>query len=147
MCFWISFGTAVAVIIDCFNIFVDHPSNLMARAQTRPLYKHYNTVKVLIGIAPQGIVSFLSSGWGGRVSDKYPTKHCDVLKNLLPGDLVLADIGFDISKTVALHGCTLHIQAFTKKKSQLSADDVHQTHDIANVRIHVERVVCIVRTK
>ena len=119
----------------------------MARAQTGSSYKHHNTMKVLIGIASQGIVSFVSSTWGGRASDKYLSEHCDVFKNLLPGDVVLADQGFDISQTVALHGGTLHMLAFTKKKSQFPADDVQQTCKIADVRIHVERLISIVRQK
>ncbi len=41
-----------AVIIDCFKIFVERPSNVLARAQTFSSYKHHNTVKYLIGITP-----------------------------------------------------------------------------------------------
>ena len=41
------------VIIDCFEIFLDRPTNLLARAQTYSSYKHHNTVKYLIGITPQ----------------------------------------------------------------------------------------------
>ena len=39
----------------------------------------------------------------------------------------------------------LHIPAFTKGKSQLSAMEVTETRTIANVRIHVERVIGNVR--
>ena len=55
-----------SVIIDCFEIFLDRPTHLLARAQTYSSYKHHNTVKYLIGITPQGTVSFISEGWGGR---------------------------------------------------------------------------------
>ena len=34
-----------AVIIDCFEIFIERPSNILARAQTFSSYKHHNTVK------------------------------------------------------------------------------------------------------
>ena len=50
-------------IIDCFEIFVDRPSALLARVQTYSSYKHHNTAKYLIGITPHGIVSFISNGW------------------------------------------------------------------------------------
>ena len=53
------------VIIDCFEIFVDRPTDLLARAQTYSQYKHHNTVKYLIGITPQGTVSYIS----GRVTN------------------------------------------------------------------------------
>jgi len=36
---------------------------------------------------------------------------------------------------------SLHIPAFTKGKSQLSALEVEKTCTIANVRIHVKRVI------
>lgn len=39
------------MIIDCFEIFI-RPTCLLARAQTHSKYKHYNTVKYLIGITP-----------------------------------------------------------------------------------------------
>ncbi len=69
MCFRKHFPTCV-VIIDYFEVFIDRPTNLVARDQTYSTYKHQNTVKYLIGITPQGTVSFISKGWGGRVSDK-----------------------------------------------------------------------------
>ena len=51
-CFQFSFGKKTTVIIDCFEVFIDRPSNLLARAQTFSSYKHHNTIKVLIGITP-----------------------------------------------------------------------------------------------
>ena len=147
ICFQESFGKKVAVIIDCFEVFLERPSNLHARACTWSNYKHHNTVKILLGISPQGLISFVSKAWGGRVSDKYITDHCGVLDHLVPGDIVLADRGFNISDSVAMMQASLHIPAFTKGHSQLSAMEVHETRSIANVRIHVERVIGVVRQK
>ena len=146
-CFRSSFGTKVAVIIDCFEIFIERPSNLKARAITWSNYKHHNTVKVLLGITPQGVISFISESWGGRVSDKHLTEKCGILKKLLPNDVVLADRGFDIADSIGAMQAKLHIPAFTKGKSQLSALEVENTRTIANVRIHVERVIGCVRQK
>ena len=141
------FGKKVVVIIDCFEVFIEQPSNLLARAQTWSSYKHHNTIKFLIGITPQGVISFLSKAWGGRASDKYITEHCGILEKLLPGDLVLADRGFNIAESVGLQHAQLNIPAFTKGKKQLSAVDVETTRKIAHVRIHVERVNGCVRQK
>ena len=69
-----NFGLGAGVIIDCFKIFTDRPSSLMAIAMTWSNYKHHNTVKLLIGITPQGVISFLSKAWGDCVSDKHLTE-------------------------------------------------------------------------
>ena len=47
-----TFGNKVAAIIDCFEVFVDRPSNLGARSQTWSSYKHHNTLKFFICISP-----------------------------------------------------------------------------------------------
>ena len=147
MSFRVHFGTKVVVIIDCFEVFLERPSNIKARRDTWSSYKHNNTVKFLIGITPQGNVSYLSKGWGGRTSDKYITEHCNILSKLNPGDIVLADRGFDIADSVASMGAELKIPAFTKGKKQLSGVEVESTRRIANVRIHVERVIGSLRQK
>lgn len=104
-------------------------------------YKYHNTIKFLIGITPQGVISFLSKAWGGRVSDKHLTENSRFLNKLLPGDVVLADRGFDIADSAGFYQVTLKIPAFTRGKSQLSANNVGETRKIANVHIHVERLL------
>ena len=141
------FRTKVVVIIDCFEVFICKPANLVARATTWSQYKHHNTVKFLIGISPQGVVTFISKAWGGRVSDKHLTENSELLSKLLPGDYILADRGFDIQDNVALYCAEVKLPAFTKGKKQLSAIDVENSRRIASVRIHVERVIGNLRNK
>ena len=134
-------------IIDCFEIFIERPSDLVARAQTWSNYKSHNTIKYLISITPQGVISFISKGWGGRVSDKELTQNSLFLSKLLPGDVVLADRGFNIHELLALQGAHLEIPAFTRGLAQLPAAEVEKTRQIANVRIHIERVIGLTRNK
>ena len=141
------YGRKVAVIVDCFEVFIERPGDLLACASTWSNYKHHNTIKFLIGICPQGAISFISKAWGGRTSDKYLTENCHILNRLLPGDIVLADRGFNINESVALKGAKLEIPAYTKGKTQLSSLEVEETQRLANVRIHVERVIGLVRQK
>ncbi|XP_037558073.1 uncharacterized protein LOC119435229 isoform X2 [Dermacentor silvarum] len=147
MAFRKAFGTSVAVIIDCFEIFIERPSSMLPRSQTWSRYKHHNTAKYLIGIAPQGAITFISKGWGGRTSDKLITESSGMLNHLLPGDTVLADRGFTIGDAVGIHRARLEVPAFTRGKPQLSAWEVEKTRKIANVRIHVERVIGLLRRK
>jgi hypothetical protein len=115
--------------------------NLLARAQTFSSYKHHNTVKVLIGITPQGTICFVCEAWGGRTSDKFLTENCGFLDNLM------ADRGFTVHESVQFRQAKLNIPAFTKGKDQLDSADVEQTRKIATVRIHVERIIGLLRQK
>ena len=135
------------IIIDCFEVFVERPISLKARAQTYSNYKKHNTVKFLIGITPQGSIAFVSKGQGGRVSDVYITENSGLLRNLLPGDLTLADRGFTIEQMVGLYCAEVKIPSFTKGKKQLSKLEVDNTRRLAQVCKHVERVIGLVRQK
>lgn len=58
--FYVFLWKKVTVVIDCFKVFIEKPTNLLATAQTFSSYKHHNTIKLLIGITPQGTVSYVS---------------------------------------------------------------------------------------
>ena len=134
-------------IIDCFEIFCERPSDLMARAQTFSNYKHHNTVKFLVGITPQGSVSFVSKGWGGRVSDKHLTENCGILDYLSAGDQILADRGINIQDSVGLDCVEIKIPPFTRGKKQLSRMEIDHARQLSRVRIHVERGIGVLKQK
>ena len=69
-CFRPNYGLSVTSIINCFELYIEKPSSLLTKSCTWSQYKHYNTAKYLISITLQGVISFISNGWGGRVSDK-----------------------------------------------------------------------------
>ncbi|XP_051156353.1 uncharacterized protein LOC127278597 [Leptopilina boulardi] len=141
------FENKVTVIIDCFEIFIENASHLYTGAQSWSNYKHHKTVKVLIGITPQGTISFISDAYGGRISDKAITKASGFLDKLLPYDLVLADRGFLIEEDVQSVLAEVKLPAFTKGKSQLHPKEIEETRQIAHVRIHVERIIGSLRQK
>lgn len=102
-------------LIDCFEMFNERPTNLLARAQTSPSYKHHNTIKLLIGITPQGSISIYIKGMG---SDKYLTENCSFLDNVTPRSWLWH---ITITENVGLKLAKLVIPAFTKSKSQINA--------------------------
>jgi len=130
-----------AVIIDCFEVFMERPKGLMARAQTSSNYKHHNTVKLLIGISPQGSITFVSKGWGGCISDRYLTENSGILEKILPGDIVLADRGFNVHEAAGLYCAEVKLPPFTKSKKQLSRCEIDKARQLSRVHIHVERVI------
>ena len=69
------------------------------------------------------------------------TLESGFLDKLHFGDCVLADRGFTIADEIALCGATLKVPKFTRGKTQLPAGDVDFSRSLANVRIHVERVI------
>ena len=82
------------VIIDATEIRTQIPKSVRAAILKYSSYKHYHSLKVLIGIAPNGIITFISQAYGGRITDSQLTVHCGILDKLESGDAVMCDKGF-----------------------------------------------------
>ena len=134
------------IVIDCTEIFIQRPNSLSSQCLTFSSYKHHNTFKVLIGISPGGVITFVSDLWGGRVSDQQITKDCGLLALLSEHDRVMADRGFDIQDLLATKHITLNKPPSLGEKTQLLAKEVEETRRIAAVRIHVERAIGRIKT-
>ena len=133
------------IILDCSEIFIQRPSAMLAQSETWSEYKHHNTWKVLVGITPNGQVSYLSHLWGGRVSDKQITRESGVLDLLEAGDNVMVDRGFDISNIVP-DRVTVNMPPFLAGRDQMTAAETEETMSIASVHIHVERAIGRMKT-
>jgi hypothetical protein len=125
------------VILDCTEIFVQKSSSLV----NQNLSFSHSTTKFLIGITPSGVISLVSEGFGGRVSDRQMIEKSILLDLLEEGDGVMADKGFTIADMLEKKGCTLNIPPFRSSTSQFSSQDVIKTQEIAKLRIHVERAI------
>ncbi|KAJ8926973.1 hypothetical protein NQ314_020617 [Rhamnusium bicolor] len=131
--------TNCKMVIDCTEIYTEVPSQLDKQKYTYSSYKHRNTLKGLVGVAPNGTITFLSNLYVGNTSDKNIVKHCGVLTSFLAGDLILADKGFLIQDLLP-PGVLLNIPPFLMK-AQFSPEEARQTVTIARARIHVERAI------
>ena len=135
------FKTKTRVIIDCREIFKQMPSSFRAQSQTYSQYKSHNTAKGLVGIPPSGLVTFVSRLYGGHVLDKATTDNCGIMDPLEPGDVAMADKGFDIQDLLVPKRVVLNVPSFLKEKDRLSLEEEAETRRIASVRIHVERAI------
>ena len=104
-------------------------------------YKHHCTFKFLIGITPNGLISFISDCYGGRASDKFIVMESKFMNRLEPYDQVMADRGFKIRDDLAMFQATLAIPPSTIGNFQMPSQDVSSTSRIANVRIYVEQAI------
>lgn len=97
-----------AVIVDCFTVPFEEPASRSGQQQlalsSQGAGTNTNVLKYLIGVAPQGVVTFVSRGVAGNVSDRSLTESCGLLCKLLPGDVVLASRDLDIADSVAARG-------------------------------------------
>ena len=104
-------------------------------------YKNGNTFKALIGITPDGAVTFVSSLYPSSISDKELTMQSGLLDLLENGDSVMADIGFEIEEELNLSGVHLNLPLLLSGKKQFSEKQLVVTCRIASLRIHVERAM------
>lgn len=62
------------VFNECFDVFIENPSDLSTRVQIYSSYKSYNSFKVLIGMTPQRKIPYISKPWNGRISSVFLTE-------------------------------------------------------------------------
>ncbi|KAF4530605.1 hypothetical protein B566_EDAN018697 [Ephemera danica] len=131
----------VRVIIDCFEVPVEMPKKIEHR---NLLYSHYKggyRDKFLVGITPDGLISYKSKAYGGRSSDSGITVDCGLCDLLEPGDDVMADKGFPgITTTFGEQQIVVIMPPFNHEGG-FTTDEIEQTYSIASVRIHVERAI------
>ncbi|XP_072014153.1 LOW QUALITY PROTEIN: uncharacterized protein [Amphiura filiformis] len=142
-CFHKYKGT-VRCIIDCTEIQIERPSLAASNTQVYSQYKSRPTVKCLVGITPSGAISFVSKPVGGNTSDKKIVKMSGLVDLFEPGDLCMADRGFNIQELLLHKQVRLIIPPFqrtTKSTSQFTELEDNKTKTVANARIHVERAI------
>lgn len=128
------------VTIDCTEFLMENPKSLEQAVSTFSHYKSRNTMKILVGVAPNGTLTYISKTYGGSSSDKGIVKDStDFLLQLKEGDLILADKGFMIDDLLP-KGVSLVTPNFLVSP-QFTKDQVIRNKEVASARVHVERAI------
>lgn len=134
------------VIVDGTECPINQPQVPLAQQATFSNYKNKNTVKVVVGASPGGLISFISPAYGGSASDRSIIENSNLLKSCSRGDSIMADKGFDIQDMCAPYDVTVNHPAMLKKKNRLSAATVLKDRKIASKRVHIERLIGLAKT-
>jgi hypothetical protein len=135
------------VILDATEQPIHKPSNVEAQFKTWSSYKHKNTLKTMIGVTPNGAVSYVSSTYGGSVSDRQIIERSSLLDvgKFDAGDSIMADRGILVQDLFANQDVFINTPTLLKGKSQLDAEEIVRDRRVASKCIHVERVIGLQR--
>ena len=104
------------VIIDGTECPIQKPASPIAQQQTFSTYKNKNTVKVLVGATPDGLVSYVSPVYGGAAGDRQIVER-STLKNICEeGDSIMADKGFTVQDLFCSSSVTINMPTFFARK-------------------------------
>lgn len=128
------------MVLDCT---VQKSRCLKCRLRSYSFYKKDHTIKFLIGVAPSGLITFVSKAYGGRASDKAIFNNENVISKLIPGrDALMVDRGFLIDKECEDNYIRLIRPPFLGRgRSQFTKEEAEITADIARARVHIERKI------
>ncbi|XP_067287719.1 uncharacterized protein [Pseudorasbora parva] len=125
------------VVIDCTELRCQTPSSLLYQGDVS-----HCSFKGLIGMAPHGAVTFVSSLCAGSVSDKELLKKSGIVSLLKPGMAVMVNKGLFVDDCVP---CKVYRPACLLNQEELPANEIRETQSIARLRIHIERLICRVK--
>ena len=107
------------IILDCTELFIEMPTSYKSQSATFPSYKHHNTAKCLVGISPNGAITFVSDLYAGKLLDRKITKDSGIYDFLEPGDSIMADRGFTLEDDLP-KGIPVNIPPFLNGEPQLN---------------------------
>ena len=96
-----------------------------------------HSFKVLIGVAPNATITYVSNLFPGAVSDKSIVQQSGMLQHFRAGDLIIADKGFLINDIVPAD-VSVNIPPFLNK-GKFTESEIKLTKSIERSGIHVER--------
>ncbi|XRA98580.1 DDE superfamily endonuclease [Pycnococcus provasolii] len=128
-------------IFDATELEIEVPTEKQAQAATWSEYKHRNTIKFLTSVSACGATIFVSEAYPGRITDEKLVDVCGLCDVMEPGQVGMADKGFHAAAyLLAKSGVSMTVPPKRARGQKiLSVDQVVETANTANPRIHVER--------
>lgn len=123
------------VVLHCTEIYCQTPSDLLLQSEVFSTYKSSSTFKAMIGMAPHGAITFISSLFDGSMSNREIFKQSGIISVLHPDMAIMVDNGFLVDN---LAPCKVYRPAFLSGKNQISPQNAH-------LKVHIE--CCIRRVK
>lgn len=136
----------VCLLLGTFEIEIQKPKISEYRAQTRSEHKNTNTIKYLLGSTPDGYISYISKGFGGRISDKNLVEKSDFLDWVPSGTVIMTDRAFkDIKALLMGKGVKVLLSQSVHTSSKPATKKSVQIKTFKNLSVHLERVLKSVR--
>nr|XP_047129540.1 uncharacterized protein LOC124809473 [Hydra vulgaris] len=133
-------------IIDCSEVFIQTPRNLELQSVTWSEYKHHNTLKFLIGVAPNFFIVYIYEAYTGCISGKALTMDCGFLDLLSLFSIVMADKGFNLHDECTARHLFFTVPHGRRGTSQMTLFEVKKTSSTAKIRIPVEQIIGRLKT-
>ena len=134
------------VIVDGTECPIMKPKQPVAQQSTYSTYKNKNTVKVLVGCTPGGLISYVSDAYGGSTSDRQICERSKLTTMCDSGDAIMADKGFNVQDLFIPYNVEINIPSFFKSKNRMSSGTVLKDRKIASKRVHIERIIGLAKT-
>ena len=134
------------VTLDGTEIPIQKPHEPLIQQATFSTYKNKNTLKVMVGTTPGGLVSYVSPAYGGSTSDRQIVERSRIFEKCDPGDMILADKGINVEDLVIPYNLHLNIPTFFRKKNRMNSKTVLKDRKCSSKRVHVERLIGAAKT-
>lgn len=113
------------VILDCIECPIKKPADMSDRKITFSTSKNRNTVKVLVGMTPGGLVSFVSSSTcGGSVSNRQLIEESGIVEKCDPGDEVMICSQVNVEDLFSHRHVTVNMPDVRQRKRKRSELDM-----------------------
>jgi len=134
------------IIVDDTECPIKQPKAPRAQRATFSPYKNRNSVKILVGSTPGGLVNFVSDAYGGCTSDRQIVERSNIVQLCEPGDSVTADKGFNVQDLFARMDVIVNIPTFFERRNRISGKIILGDRKVSSKRVYIKRIIGLGKT-